>query len=66
MAGIQKAGLQPTAIANLAMVGAAVAVGARSIYGFQISEQLEESKAGIEAITRELQRGTQRQASEFL
>ena len=54
MAGIQKAGLQPAAIANLAMQGAAVAVGAA--YMAQISEQLEGIESGIEAITRELQR----------
>lgn len=53
MAAIKQAGLQPTAIANLAMQGAAVAVGAA--YMAQISNQLESIETGIEDIKRELQ-----------
>ena len=53
MAGIKQAALQPTAIANLAMQGAAVAVGAA--YMAQISDQLKGIESGIEAIKRELQ-----------
>lgn len=53
MAAIKQAGLQPTAVANLAMQGAAVAVGAA--YMAQISNQLEGIESGIEDIKRELQ-----------
>ena len=53
MAGIKQAALQPTAVANLAMQGAAVAVGAA--YMAQISDQLKGIESGIEAIKRELQ-----------
>lgn len=53
MAAIKQAGLQPTAVANLAMQGAAVAVGAA--YMAQISDQLESIETGIEDIKRELQ-----------
>lgn len=53
LAAIKQAGLQPTAVANLAMQGAAVAVGAA--YMAQISDQLEGIENGIEDIKRELQ-----------
>lgn len=53
MAGIKQAALQPTAVANLAMQGAAVAVGAA--YMAQISDQLKGIEGGIDAIKRELQ-----------
>lgn len=61
MAAIKQAGLQPTAVANLAMQGAAVAVGAA--YMAQISDQLESIETGIEDIKRELQQ--ERDASEI-
>lgn len=53
LAAIKQAGLQPTAAANLAMQGAAVAVGAA--YMAQISDQLKGIENGIEDIKRELQ-----------
>ena len=53
MAGIKQAALQPTAVANLAMQGAAVAVEAA--YMAQISDQLKGIEGGIDAIKRELQ-----------
>lgn len=54
MAGIKRAGLQPAAVANLALQGAAVAVG--MAYMNQINEKLDGLQAGIEAIQRDMQR----------
>ncbi len=53
MAAIKQAGLSSPAVANLALQGAAVAVGAA--YMAQISNQLKGIESGIEAIRRELQ-----------
>ena len=54
MAGIKQAGLQPAAVANLALQGAAVAVG--MAYMNQINEKLDGLQSGIEAIQRDMQR----------
>ena len=48
MAGIKRAGLQPAAVANLALQGAAVAVG--QAYMTQINDKLESIDAGISEI----------------
>lgn len=48
MAGIKQAGLQPAAVTNLALQGAAVAVG--MAYMNQINEKLDGLQSGIEAI----------------
>ena len=54
MAGIKQAGLQPAAVANLALQGAAVAVG--MAYMNQINDKLDGLQSGIEAIQRDIQR----------
>lgn len=54
MAGIKQAGLQPVAIANLALQGAAVVVG--QAYMTQINDKLEGIQSGIEEIQRAMDR----------
>lgn len=54
MAGIKQAGLQPVAVANLVLQGAAVAVG--MAYMNRINEKLDGLQSGIEAIQRDMQR----------
>lgn len=54
MAGIKQAGLQPAAAANLALQGAAVAVG--MAYMNQINDKLDGLQRGIEAIQRDMER----------
>lgn len=53
-AGIRQAGLQPAAAANLALQGAAVAVG--MAYMNQINDKLDGLQSGIEAIQRDMER----------
>lgn len=54
MAGIKQAGIQPAAAANLALQGAAVAVG--MAYMNQINDKLDGLQSGIEAIQRDMER----------
>lgn len=54
MAGIKQAGLQPAAAANLALQGAAVAVG--MAYMNKISDELEGLRSGIDEIQRDMER----------
>ena len=54
MAGIRQAGLQPAAVANLALQSAAVAVG--MAYMNQINDKLDGLQSGIEAIQRDMER----------
>lgn len=54
MAAIKQAGLQPAAVANLALQGAAVAVG--MAYMNQINAKLDGLQLGIEAIQRDMER----------
>ena len=54
MAGIKRAGLQPAAVANLALQGAAVAVG--QAYMTQINDKLESIDAGISEIQHIMER----------
>lgn len=54
MAAIKQAGLQPAAAANLALQGAAVAVG--MAYMNQINDKLDGLQRGIEAIQRDMER----------
>lgn len=53
-ASIKKAGLQPAAVANLALQGAAVAVG--QAYMTQINDKLEQLEQGVAEIQRAIQR----------
>lgn len=53
-ASIKQAGLQPTAVANLALQGAAVAVG--QAYMTQINDKLEQLEQGVAEIQRAMQR----------
>lgn len=59
MAGIKQAGLQPAAVANLALQGGALVVG--QAYMTQISNQLEGIQDGIDEIQRQM--GWDRDAS---
>lgn len=59
MAGIKQAGLQPAAVANLALQGGALVVG--QAYMAQISSQLEGIQDGIDEIQRQM--GWDRDAS---
>lgn len=52
MAGIKQAGLQPAAMANLALQGGALVVG--QAYMTQISNQLEGIQGGIDEIQRQM------------
>ena len=54
MAGIKQAGLQPAAVANIALQGAAVAVG--QAYMTQINDKLESIDAGISEIQHIMER----------
>lgn len=54
MAGIKQAGLQPAAAANLALQGAAVAVG--MAYMNEINDKLEGLQSGIDEIQRDMER----------
>lgn len=54
MAAIKQAGLQPAAAANLALQGAAVAVG--MAYMNQINDKLDGLQRGIETIQRDMER----------
>ncbi len=54
MAGIRQAGLQPAAVANLALQGMAVAVGIA--YMNQINEKLGNLQSSIETIQRDMER----------
>lgn len=54
MAGIKQAGLQPAAAANLALQGAAVAVG--MAYMNEINDKLESLQSGIDEIQRDMER----------
>lgn len=57
MAAIKQAGLQPAAVANLALQGAAVVVG--QVYMTQINDKLQGITEGIEAIQRSMERDRQ-------
>lgn len=59
LAGIRRAGLQPVAVANLALQGGALVVG--QAYMTQISNQLEDIQGGIDEIQRQM--GWDRDAS---
>lgn len=54
MAGIKQASLQPAAAANLALQGAAVAVG--MAYMNKISDELEGLRSGVDEIQRDMER----------
>lgn len=54
MAGIKQAGMQPAAVANLALQGAAVAVG--MAYMNEISGQLEGIQSSVNALQRDMER----------
>ena len=54
MAGLEQAKLQPVAVANFVLQGAAIAVG--MAYMNEISDKLDDLRSGIEEIQRDMQR----------